>query len=177
MTVICALHEPGIGTWIASDTLVSWENETVGYAEKWIVKGGAALGLTGSSAVRAILADAVEFDAETAPFALSRKIIEALRAHDFKPKAEEGNTPFWDFSCLFATPFGVSSLGGCGSVVSRFPDDFAAKGSGANYAEGAAWALARQGKPPREVVADACAAAMAWDRACGGEIFVECLKQ
>lgn len=176
MTIIAALHEKGVGTWIAGDTLVCSEYETVGFNRKWVVKNNAALGLCGSNVTHAIIEDAIEFDATTKPIHLFRDIVKALRDADFKPKAEEGSTPIWDFAALFATPYQVVGMNGCGSIVPEFIGGFAAKGSGANYAEGAAWALARSGFGPREIIEGAVAAAMAHCRGCGGELWVDCLR-
>lgn len=176
MTILAALHEPGVGTWIGSDSLVCADNETRGFTQKWIVRGRAALGICGTNAVQTLLTEALEFDASTGPVELFKRIVAALKEHEFRPKAPEGETPVWDFSVLVATPERIASINGCGSVITRFIGGFAAKGSGASYAEGAAWAFARTGMKPREIVEGSLAAAMAFDRACGGEAWVGCLK-
>lgn len=176
MTIICSMHQPGVGTWIGGDTLVCAHNETVGFTRKWILKGGAALGLCGSNVMQGWIEDSVAFDAGTKPVALFRSVVAALKENDFKPKQEDENPSLWGFAALFATPERVVRINGCGSVVGWFPDGFAATGSGANYAEGAAHALVRDGKTEAEVVSHAVRAAMAWDRGCGGDLWLDCLR-
>lgn len=170
------MHEPGVGTWVASDTLVSSGTETVGFTRKWVVRDGVALAVSGSAAVLSLAHEQLEFDAQTKPTDLAKRLADMLPERGFKPEAPDGQTPYHGFSMLLATPERVLSIDSAGGVVHGFIGGFASRGSGSNYAEGAAWALARQGLRPREIMEGAIAAAMAHCRGCGGEMFLECLR-
>jgi ATP-dependent protease HslVU (ClpYQ) peptidase subunit len=176
VTIICGIHEPGVGTWIASDTLMTSGIETVGFVQKWLVRNNCALAISGSAAVLSIIADHLEFDASAKLTDLSKRIADLLSERGFKPDAKEGEPPYHGFSGLFATPESIVSFDSAGSVIARFIDGFAARGSGANYAEGAAWVYSRSGRKPRQILEGAVSAALAYCRGCGGELWIDCLR-
>lgn len=177
MTVICALHEAGVGTWIASDTLVSNGDLWVGYKRKWILGSGCALAVTGSNAALTLLEDR---NSELNPLWTAGQVFAWAKAilveAGFRPKAEEGGTPWFDCSYLFATPEKVLSIDSAGGGITFVSGQFASRGSGSDHADGAAYALLGRGVRYSEVINESIKAAIAHGNGCGGEVWIECLS-
>lgn len=177
MTVICAMHEAGVGTWIASDTWQTSEGTFVGHAQKWTPVEGGAIASCGTTVARNIIREhRSEIRADWTSIQLFRWIKPLLDAHGFKPRAEDGEPPYYGCQFLLATPRGVVSSGGDGGGTDHGDRSFASRGSGAYIADGAAWALLRRGASPCEIVSEAVTAAIAHGSGCGGDLWIDCLR-
>ena len=177
MTIICAMHEDGVGTWIGSDTIVTAGDSVVGHRRKWIMADGCALAVTGSNAALDLFNDrASEIKPGWSPTVLFGWAKALLDERGFKPDAKEGGTPYFDCSYILATPRRVLSIDSAGGGVDFGHRGFASRGSGCDVADGAAWVLGRELASPRIIIESAIRAACAYVTTCGGEPWVDCLR-
>lgn len=178
MTIIAAVHEPGVGSWIASDTLavrdgVRHDMRTL----KWVVYGSRALGVSGSQALTSL----VDRHKETLlalgkhPFDVIWDLRRLMQEHGAKPKDEEGRLPWMETWVIYATPLGVWGFGTDGAVASLPAGEMMADGSGHQFAFGAWEATA--GQPASDRLAAAVLAAMKRDQYCGGKLKIQCLRE
>lgn len=186
MTIIAAVHVPGTGTWIGSDTMASFHDgdATTYNCEKWILRDdGYALGVSGSGAMLTALQH--RYSSTTGsnyfmrtPFDFSRWLRNVMAGIGAKPKDSDGNVSWYDFTVLHAWPGGVYSLSSEGGAIMGEPNEIIARGSGMPYAVGAWWgsrnddALAY----PESRLEDSLACAIRWAGGCGGKPWVRLLK-
>jgi ATP-dependent protease HslVU (ClpYQ) peptidase subunit len=178
MTILCAMNEPGVGTWYASDSLVTTFGE-MNYrvstkARKWLRGEGFAWGFAGSwAAVTTISESLEEVEAGWHPARLYRFIREVLVDQGFRGDDKSAGDSMWfNLGSLFVTPKHIYRMDGDGSATISGSGEFAARGSGEFIAEGCAYTLMRRGEAPKEIVTEAVRAAIALDTRCGGEIYV-----
>lgn len=177
MTVIVALTQGG-QTWIGADeqATLSGGRKVFGVA-KWHVGKAWALANAGEPRALqvAIRAGAADLDGDAHDVALA--IRAALKADGFEGKPYEStgaqgfNAPW-----LFARPGEVWDSDSAFNLV-RAPDGvMMARGSGMEYALGAAYACMCNGDPASRIVTLALEAASRNDTGCGGALMVRALE-
>ena len=171
MTIICALRANG-ETWIGSDTQATeCGQRSVANVEKWIVQDGFALGVCGALAFLNVLQEhAHEIEPSWTGARLWRWAVGHLTTFGVEPKKEPGVAPWVDCSLIFATTERVLQICAFGGVVDFSAGEFCARGSGDEYALGAAYAM--QGQKCEDVMKTAIKAAVFNDTGCGGEVWV-----
>ena len=184
MTIIAAVHVPGTGTWIGSDTMASFhDGDAATYnCEKWIVRDdGFALGVSGSGSMLTALRHLyplVPVPGIISPFNLSRWLRQVMADIGAKPKDSEGNVSWYDFTALHAWPGGVYSLSSEGGATDGEPNEIIARGSGMAYAIGAWWGSSFRTllMEPEHKLGLALECANHWAGGCGGKPWVRLLK-
>ena len=179
MTVLCGLHLKDEGTWIASDRLAVVASDRKGPSpvQKWFPVAGWWLGLTGepaamSAAKRALKDDAVPHDD---PEQLAHKIMSALRDAGFVASTSTG-APCYDQTWIMANPSGIWDMCSGGSVVAIEPGQPWARGSGAEYALGAGFAVpAVRDVAPETIVRMMVLAACQYCTSCGLGVWAQFL--
>lgn len=173
MTILCAIHEPGVGTWIGSDRQWTSGNRRIIAEPKWAVHGLWAIGVSGDGAVNCAvgqkIADLIGFEPEVA--GITTRLLKMLPEIGIKPIENDGSARNYDQGFLIACPGAVWRADGTGCIV---PQAATAGGSGSEYALGALYA--NRGGPARGRLEMAIAAACYWDTGCGGEPCIHLLK-
>jgi len=178
MTIICALHEPGIGTWIGSDTACSKDGlRRLDRGPKWTIVGSRAMGSAGSHLLANIIdehsGELLNFDGT--PFQLARKFRKLLTDYEFAPKEEGGEAPIYRSYVIYATADGVWHFTVDGGVYAIGGCKFCADGSGEDFAYGAAhFSLANHGSGKGTIIA-ALQAAIDLSDGCGGDPWLHLL--
>lgn len=179
MTIICAMHEPGVGTWIGSDT-----QETVGHeillldGPKWVVGEHWAAAMTGEAVVHDIVIEhaADLLDADVTPREFHRRLVSILKEAGVEPKMDEGNLyPRWHYRLILASATELWDVDGHGHCRRS---NWVANGSGCEFATGAIFALgsAVPSMPPRDAVHLAVSAAINHTNGCGGAPWVHFMR-
>lgn len=176
MTVICAVHSPDEGTWIGSDSQVTLggASRVAGSMQKWIIGDGCALGVCGSAAILGMLHHHDdELDQSWTGHEVWKWLCEKMGEFGVVPGHSEGDPVFVNSAFLFATPEGVEFICGTGGPVKAHDGLMVAAGSGADYAQGAGYALLSAGVTDyANIVSTALEAATVFDCFCGGEPFI-----
>ena len=179
MTVVCAVHHEGDGTWIGSDTYCTCGNGLIpSDVPKWFGAHGWAIGQSGDRFTHNLIDHEVDglFHKCKDIFEASRRLIvlfdENKMNHNDEPGARSFNQeliicgpknlkrPIWHIGpdmCFAPIPLGT----------------LWAIGSGEEYARGAGYVADGGG---RERVEAALAAAILYDQGCGGEPYVARLE-
>lgn len=176
MTIACALHLPGLGTWLGGDRRTTTEAEVLSdHHLKWLVEDGWALGIAGDARAGALGQRAGLFDrlGNDPAWSIATTLRKALQADGWHTKDNAGARCF-DICMLIASAGGVWAAFDCLTPIAMPAGQFVAIGSGRQLAMGAAHAL--RGRSPRQVVRRAVEAAIAHDTACGGEPWIHFLK-
>jgi ATP-dependent protease HslVU (ClpYQ) peptidase subunit len=179
MTIICAMHEPGVGTWIASDTMRGGSRKIVMDKTKFTICGKWAIGVAGYARAADVLDIATSSIAECDSIgAVAVKLRDALRDDGFR-QADNG-----DLTVNYGTEFVVASAGGvwdvdAGFAITPIPAGrLHANGSGCDEAIGAAYAARALGCVDGErIVRLAVEAAISNCQGCGGEPLVYLLRE
>lgn len=176
MTIICAMHEPGVGTWIGSDTQAVRGGVIQYNPSKWARHGNIAIGSAGSHLLHNVIEREIakpEFSAFT-PFEMVQHIRRELIAVGYVPKVTEGECPIIQAWFIIATPTNVYHAATDGAVLEA--RGFCADGCGDLLAYGAAHVSSNYGFPPNKIIHDAVDAAISIDPNCGGHVFTDLLK-
>lgn len=178
MTIICAMHEPGVGTWIGSDTQTSFGSLKHRFGPKWILSecGTMALGLSGLNRARYLIEGIDGLFTDSNPRRVANSIREAIKADEWKPREGEGESVCWSVGAIFATATGYWPIGSDFTVMPPSIDGYWAEGSGEQFALGAAYSGVRNGNDPETIVSDMVDAAMAFDTGCGGQCWTHLLR-
>jgi hypothetical protein len=176
VTIVCAIHEPGVGTWIGSD-----RQETRGWRRqflrggKWVVGAHWAVGVSGSAVLLDILA---EEPAWLAADVTPRQFVKALRERvtadgwaRAKDADDDGGPPRYDGRLILASAREVWEVD---AAMHCRQADAVFIGGGEEYAEGAAHALC--GMSGEKILKAALDAAIACHAGCGGDPFIQLLK-
>jgi hypothetical protein len=75
MTIICAIHEPGVGTWIGSDTMGERDGRRVNNGSKWTILGSRAIAAAGLALTNNIITYNAEVLLSGAMFGLLKMLI------------------------------------------------------------------------------------------------------
>jgi len=183
MTIICAYHQPGIGTWIGSDRLVTMDGYALAERPKWIVRAGWAVGVAGDKRTLNLLESQAEtlLDEPPGAFTVASRIRDMLRADGYVPGDDPGPQDLGNQIIVAHHSLAWHVDSGFGVV--EFPEAMlCAAGSGGPEARGAGHAL---GAPTvsggvtdgRVLVESAIRAAIALDIHCGGEPWVHLLAE
>lgn len=177
MTVICALHEPGVGTWIGTDSQATIGGDRVlpGPIAKHVEVGRFWLLMSGHPRSRSL----VEQNAEALAkhwdvFALATAIRDVLKADGWHPTGDKGEAEDFGQRVIFAAPEGIWDSDGSFNLVPWPSGELCARGSGCEIALGAAHAL--RGRPPQDRVRAALDAACAINTGCGGPLFIRLVE-
>lgn len=179
MTIICAMHEPGVGTWVGSDRRVTSGLAIVSdITPKWAAFEGGGIAVTGSNPFRtAIFERSSEVEAGWSASELRIWLVSVWEGIGVRPKEEPGEASWFTGWTIHATPARILVL--CpGFGTAAVPDKtLFACGSGSDAAEGAAYALRSAGVvDARQIVETSVHAAIKTDAGCGGEPFVHLLR-
>ena len=172
MTTVVALRDAArAGAWLASDRQVTGGHMRVSTdTAKWTLAPGCALGLCGDGGlVTAIREGAHELDPRWTALDALRFVRARLVGAGAVPRIEPGQAPWFDLSFVWVAPGRVDKVSTNGDVNGCTDGTLAAIGSGAGFAEGAAFALAQRGATPEEIVRNAVEAACRFDLFSGGE--------
>lgn len=173
MTIICAMHEPGVGTWVGTDSRVlSGQTNFIGHVRKTASIGPWVIAHAGVPRALSLVArDHERIAAIDDPFALATALRDMLREDGFVAdgSSDDGTTDYGQ-RWMAARADGLWDLDGVGSVVEVPTLSLWARGSGRAFALGAGYGMA--GRAPHDVVRCAVEAACAFDPQCGGSVFV-----
>jgi ATP-dependent protease HslVU (ClpYQ) peptidase subunit len=178
MTIIAAMNEPDVGTWIGADSLVSGGDGVVcGHQDKWFKGLGFALAVSGSNAAATVIRDTItEVENWWQPSKLWVWTVDLLRYYGFTADNKPGEPGYFSLSLMFATPEYIWTLSPVGDALKFGENQFVAIGSGADVAYGIAYAMERAGQEPQAIIAEAVAGAIELNRTCGGKVQLDCLK-
>lgn len=173
MTIICALRSNG-DTWIGSDTQSTTSSERQQpQTPKWIIWDGFALGVCGTLAFLCLFQEHVkEIQPDWSGVKLWRWAMDHLIAFGVEPEKKPGYSPWVDCSLIFATTGRVVSVCPAGGALDYSAGEFCARGTGDEYALGAAYAMGSHTTKPEEIMTTAIEAAMLYDTSCGGKVWV-----
>jgi ATP-dependent protease HslVU (ClpYQ) peptidase subunit len=178
MTIICAMHEPGVGTWIGSDRLRGGSRKVIMAKPKFILVGGWAIGVAGYARA----ADAVEMACERIAACKSVQDVavalrQVLKADGFE-RATDSQVENYGSDFIVAAVDGVWDID-AGFAISPIPNrTLHANGSGQDEARGAAYAArALDVTDAGLIVRVAVEAAISNCQGCGGEPFVHLLAE
>lgn len=176
MTVICAIHSEGEGTWIGSDSQVTLgsASRVAGTIQKWIIGEGCALGVCGSAAILGMLHHhREEMKSDWSGHEVWKWLCEKMGEFGVVPGHSDGDPVWVNSSSIFATPDSVYYICGSGGPVEAHDGLLIAAGSGSEFAQGAGYALLAAGVTDYPtVIASAVDAASTFDCFCGGETFI-----
>jgi len=171
MTIICALHEPGVGTWIGSDTAsIRSGIRCTDRGPKWTVVGSRAMGAAGSHLIASVIeAHADELlTGDQTPFDLARRLRKLLMSdYEYSAKGDPGEAPVLQAWVIYATETGVWHFTTDGGVYVVGAGRLCADGSGERVAYGADHAMRKFCGETR--ICCALRAAIALDDGCSGE--------
>ena len=176
MTIICALHEPGVGTWIGSDTFTNRDNRKMESGQKWVIRGSRAMSSAGLYLTHNIIQENADelLSIDNKPHEVSKRLRELLIENGFTVKPSEGEPGWMRSHVIYATNEGVWHFGPDGTRYPVNAGQMCADGSGQDFAYGAAHACQLCGAPAQ--IGAALAAAITLDNGCGGEPFIHLLK-
>ena len=177
MTIICALNEPGVGTWIGSDTMATRDSLCrFDRGSKWTIGVGAAMASAGTHITTNVIQAHSEelLSGDVPPFELAQRLRKLQIDYGFTTRPDEGKVPWLQAWIIYATPLGVWHLTTDGGAYSIGAGHLCADGSGEQFAYGAAHATQSSGAEAQ--VSAALAAAIALDDGCGGEQWAHLLK-
>lgn len=179
MTILVALHEPNVGTWIGSDSRITIGSQPYPLAaEKWLLTGSRALGHSGFSRTFRMHERAMPGLLLSAPTPddVVDRLRSMVREDDYAGRApQDGGGPHeYGSSYILAFDGALFDIARDFTLVPLPPGAFWARGSGMDFAFGAWHAL--RGAPSERIVRAAIEAAVAHDNACGGEPWVHLLK-
>lgn len=177
MTIICALREPGVGTWIGADSRTVLNGTPTDTVKKWVqVSESWWVGVSGQWRAMALI-QRYAMRANGDDFACAGDVFKAIeRAQDlaqWRGVESDGRPPFRRSGFLIASATSIFYICGEGSMVEH--DGFWAAGSGADYALGAAHALG--GMDAKDRMEYAIDAAVTFDVHCGGKTFIELIPE
>ena len=174
MTTIVAVIEEGVGTWIGADSLVTSGHQRAGQCDKWVRGKGFAIGVSGHLFTIDLLRHSVRsFRANMD----AHEVWDTVQRLSFKAghmaSNKEGDPSWRDIGMVWATKKHVWSYSGSGGACVFKAGILASVGSGSNYAEGAWVALEGVGLEYKPRLLRCLKAALSWDTASGGPIFLE----
>ena len=178
MTTLAALHKPGYGTVIGSDSQVTMGNrKTTLNGGKWITAHGWAIGVSGYLRTHNIIDSVKEEMLEDleGPFDFSSRLLNLLKSAGYCPDNESG-PPDYGAAVLLASSEGLWNIDDLGSVVAAGPGELVAGGSGSGYAFGAGYALRNLTSDPKKRVQAAIEAGAFFDPYSGGDVWMMQLK-
>lgn len=181
MTIICALHEPGVGTWIGSDTqsIGSDGRRWPGAGSKFAIAHGWAVGSAGQNRIGCLMEHHAGelLDGMTGPFEFTRRLVNGVFVlHDIKRGTDNG-APDCGNCFVLAGPGGAWAVDSALGWLPCAPGRLVAMGSGSKAALGAAMVATDIGASGRNIVLLAVEASIAIDVDCGGEPFVHLLPE
>ncbi|MFP5513424.1 MAG: hypothetical protein ACLGJC_10120 [Alphaproteobacteria bacterium] len=180
MTILCALHKPGVGTWIGSDRRVSAGSTIMSDTTlKWAMVDGGAVAITGSNALRTAMFDrASEVSADWMASQFRDWLVDLRTSLGIRPKVEEGSETWFHGNAMLVSATRIMQLDGAGGAWAHEGNVLFTAGSGCDYASGAAFALRAYGiTDPMTIVKVAVCAAIQHDAGCGGEPFLHLLAE
>lgn len=169
MTIICAFHKPGVGTWIGSDTQET-ENGISFFLlhSKWARSQRWAAGSCGWAICGNVLRSQADYllDNDVTPETFRERLRNSLTAASVCPQ-EKAMMPDYEIGILLAGPDGVYDFDNHLQYTKRV--GFVAKGSGELLAYGAAHVLQQRDIDPVELLFRSMSAAIRYDIQCGGK--------
>ena len=179
MTVVCAYHELGVGTWIGSDTVAHRDGVVYFGVSKWVVHGDRAIGISGSHVVQNIIEDRAEhIFSGTNYFRVAQRLRSVMIEFGAHPeKSDDGNIPNISVWGIYATSAGACILSTDGGVLEIPSRVMCADGCGDKFALGASHALYGANLGGEDLVRCSVQAAISCSTGCGGEPWVYLLKE
>lgn len=149
MTVICGIHRPGQGTWLAADTRVCRGSTYFDGISKILVAPNSlsAIACSGSgNAINIAERRASDILSASGALAVAEILREEIKREEWTPQKSDGDPHAWAGGWFFARGDALWWIS-CQLAVTRVPPDtFLTGGSGADFAQGAWWAMERQGR-------------------------------
>jgi hypothetical protein len=176
LTIIAAMHQPGVGTWIGSDRARHDDGrQRLLTGGKWWRSGGWAIGNTGQARSRDALA---QYAIEKAPpqddiADLAVWMRRALTNDGWESRAHQGQPQYFAVDWMVATKAAIWWIGCDFAVTELSLDALHAEGSGCDLAIGYAWQ--RQDRPAL-LVQNAVRCAITFNQHCAGDPWVECVR-
>jgi hypothetical protein len=138
MTIIAALHDPALGTWVGSDSQATCGGIRYTLGMKWIFHETAAIGVAGNWLTYNIVERHKEeiFEAGCA-FDIAQFLRQKLLEHGFKPEEKSGEAENIFSYSIYATPSEVWDFSPDGAAVQSPPLQLCVSGSGGDTALGA----------------------------------------
>lgn len=178
MTIIAAIHEPGVGTWIGGDRRMTANNEIVSDdCDKWLIGNGWAVAFAADHRAQALSehADVMKMveHADDPPWEIASRIRSVLDQDGWRGSDAKGSKDY--SACLVIASAQAAWLcWGCMTPIRMPLGAMAVAGSGSDFARGAAHAM--RGMPPEKILRAAIDAAIAFDTGCGGSPYIHLLK-
>lgn len=178
MTVIAAVHDRDSGlTYIGSDSLALLNGDRKTFVDdKIIFNGRAAVAVAGDYLTNTIVrrhgVDLLGIRGEASVFEFVDRLRILLESKDIFFR-QDGEAPkCFGSNLVFANHMGVWDIDSRLCPVAVEGGTLWARGSGAEYALGAGYALEHMPMPPARRVEEAINAAIRWDSGCGGKIHI-----
>ena len=142
---------------------------------KWVLSEGCALGVCGANAFLTVFEHFnSEIRAEWDGYEVWRWAVGKIADFGTELEKDKGKAPWADCSLLFATPLKLMLIGPTGGAAPYGIGEFCARGSGDEYAQGAAFVAKQLGeKEPMRILTLSIQAAMHFDTSCGGRVWIE----
>ena len=180
MTIICAYHRPGAGTWIGSDTQYVYSGAKIFAQPKWTTMKGKAIATTGSFLSCNAIHNNV-YDILGADIGVHKavRVLRQLLLSDYgfkKYGAQDSDGDLMSIQIMYATPREVYISPEDGSVFPLPPKTYFAYGSGGLFAMGAAHALFKNtALSTGDAFRQSIETAIALDVNCGGSVYSQIL--
>lgn len=180
MTINVAFHQPGVGTWIGSDRRTTMGGQVADFNPKWAVSpcGRKAIAYAGPTRGNHL---ANEFQARLFgardPYDVAARLRQLITEDGWTAHTDAGDPQHYNGAAIYAEDHGVWFITCDFCVIAIPPGRLWADGSGREYAFGAAHAMSMfSGVDGSALVRTAVEAACANDSGCGGEPFIDLLR-
>lgn len=137
MTIVAAVHEPGVGTWIGSDSLVHYGDIAYRGIYKWTRGANCAIACAGFSRARNVFDEHVEKVCLPTIGKTTEAMREALKGDGWHAIGEPGEPPRWKFDAVVAYCDCVYLVDAHFGFAPCAPHELAVQGSGEEVALGA----------------------------------------
>jgi len=144
MTTIAAITN-GSSTWVGSDTMgVIGDGRRIDPVKKWFLHDEWAIGLSGDYRVLCLMAEnrGKIFDDLSCPGEFAERMLNLLHDRHYQPKPADGSAPFYNNSMILARAGRIWDVDGSFAYDEIPIGKLWARGSGCEYALGAAAGVA-----------------------------------
>ena len=179
MTIIAAIHNPKIGTYISSDKQYSNNYEKRFGEHKWVsITPNFWVGFAGTFRILDVIREHKEdlVDGTESAFIFGNTLIKLITEYGFCPDSENHSSPTFEMQLLVATSLGISEIEGNFACFKIPSNTLAVAGSGSHFAMGAGYAL--KGKvDSKKLITTSVKAACSYDISSGGNPWVHLIPK
>lgn len=176
MTIICALHDPtAAASWVASNDCVTIGDRSLPSSDaNWIIRENWALGLAGDGRPFDLLAAEADrlFKKLTNPFELTQRMRAIFEAAGMGDTSNDA-APNYGQHMILANHIATWDIDGLLALSQIEAGQLWARGSGMDYALGAAHTLRDFDLSAKELIEKAVESAIANDLYCPGKVFIQ----